>query len=104
MFDPSQPQEQHQMELEKIHPSGAEEWYCPMCRRRFLMQYPPKYKKIVMEAGDESAIHSGSNGVLQMGSLQISQDEDHELPEELRNALNEALGDIDLDDWVLPPG
>jgi hypothetical protein len=96
-------QEHHQMQLEKTHPSGAEEWLCPTCGRRFLMQYPPKYKKIVMEAGDEHAAHSGGKGGLQMGPLQMNQDEDHDLSDELRNALNEALSDIDLDDWSLPP-
>lgn len=99
----SHPQQQHHMQLEKSYPSGAEEWYCPTCGRRFLMQYPPKYKKIVMEIGDEYAAHSGGKGGLQMGPLQISQDEDYELSDELRNALNEALSDIDLDDWALPP-
>jgi DNA-directed RNA polymerase subunit RPC12/RpoP len=95
--------EQHQMRLEKTHPSGAEEWSCPTCGRRFLMQYPPKYKKIVMEVGDEYAAHSGGKGGLQMGPVQISQEEDYELSDELRNALNDALSDIDLDDWATPP-
>jgi hypothetical protein len=103
MSDPSQSQKQHQMELEKTHPSGADEWYCPTCGRRFLMQYSPNYKKIVMEVGDESAAHSGGKGGLQMGPLQMSQDEDYNLSDELRDALDEALNDIDLDDWALPP-
>jgi hypothetical protein len=98
-----QPQQHHQMHLEKSHPSGAEEWHCSTCGRRFLMQYPPKYKKIVLEAGDEYAAHSGGKGGLQMGPIQFSQDEDHELSDELRDALNDALSDIDLDDWPLPP-
>jgi hypothetical protein len=53
-----QPQH-HEMVLETIHDSGAEEWYCPVCGRRFLMQWPPHYSKIILEPGDENAIHSG---------------------------------------------
>src|SRR5262245_43265444 len=60
-------QEHHAMVLETTHSSGAEEWYCPTCGRRFLMQWPPTYKKIVLEAGDEEALHSGSKGGLRIG-------------------------------------
>ena len=49
----------HEMRLETVHSSGAEEWYCPICGRRFLMQMPPAYNKLILEQGDESAIHSG---------------------------------------------
>jgi hypothetical protein len=56
-------QEQHEMILETIHPSGEEEWYCPSCGRRFLMQWPPNYHKVILEPGDESAIHSGGRGI-----------------------------------------
>ena len=52
----------HEMVLDNIHPSGAEEWYCPTCGRRFLMQWPPAYNKVILEAGDETAIHSGGKG------------------------------------------
>lgn len=55
-------QEYHEMLLDSVHPSGAEEWYCPTCGRRFLMQWPPAYNKVILEAGDESAIHSGGKG------------------------------------------
>lgn len=56
------PQEQHEMVLETIHPSGAEEWYCPRCGRRFLIQWPPAYNKVILDPGDEAAIHSGGKG------------------------------------------
>lgn len=56
----------HEMILEKTHDSGAEEWYCPTCGRRFLMQWPPEYKKVILESGDESAVHSGGKGAVSM--------------------------------------
>lgn len=57
-------QARHEMIMERTHESGAEEWACPVCGRRFLMQWPPNYKKIILEPGDEYAIHSGGKGGL----------------------------------------
>ncbi len=62
-------QEYHEMVLETVHESGAEEWYCPTCGRRFLMQWPPAYSKVILSEGDEYAIHSGGKG---SGGLEIS--------------------------------
>ena len=59
-------EEKHTMILQTTHQSGAEEWYCPICGRRLLMQWPPNYKKIILEAGDEYAIHSGGKGGVQI--------------------------------------
>jgi hypothetical protein len=64
-------QEQHEMQIERSHPSGAEEWYCPTCGRRFLMQWPPAYSKIILQPGDEYAIHTGGKGGLSMGTPTI---------------------------------
>ena len=60
----------HEMRLERTLPSGEEEWYCPTCSRRFLMRWFPKYAKVVLEPGDEYALHSGSKGeMLRMGDF-----------------------------------
>jgi hypothetical protein len=64
-------QEQHEMQIERSHPSGAEEWYCPTCGRRFLMQWPPAYSKIILQPGDEYAIHTGGKGGVSMGTPRI---------------------------------
>ena len=53
-------EKQHDMILEETHPSGVEQWYCPSCGRRFLVQWPPAYKMIVIEPGDRDAQHSVS--------------------------------------------
>jgi hypothetical protein len=66
--------DQHEMHLEMTHPSGAEEWACPTCGRRFLMQWPPEYKKVVLETGDEYAYHSGGKGGLSIGMASITDD------------------------------
>ncbi len=56
----------HEMMLDKTHPSGAEEWYCPICGRRLVMQWPPAFKRIILVQGDEYALHNGSKGGLQL--------------------------------------
>jgi hypothetical protein len=61
--------ENHEMILEKTHPSGVDEWYCPTCGRRLLMDYGLQFKKTVLEAGDEFAVHSGGRGGLRIGSM-----------------------------------
>ena len=63
--------DQHMMQLEKTHESGAEEWYCPICERRFIVQWPPSYKKIILNPGDEYVSHSGGKGGVMMGSPEI---------------------------------
>jgi hypothetical protein len=79
----NEPQEHHVMVLETTHPSGVEEWYCPTCGRRILMQWPPNYKKITLEAGDEYAIHSGGKGGVSMGAKIVQSPEtDSSLPAE----------------------
>ena len=67
--------QRHEMVLEKTHPSGAEDWYCPTCGRRMSISWQP-WKKIVLEPGDIYAAHSGSKGGLRIGSFQVSQGED----------------------------
>ena len=94
-------QPHHEMQLTMTHPSGEEEWYCPTCGRRFLMHWPPEYRRVVLEPGDEYAVHSGGTGGLSVSPPQVGGGETPELSEELRAALEEALKDIDFDD---PPG
>jgi DNA-directed RNA polymerase subunit RPC12/RpoP len=63
-------QQHHQMVLEKTHSSKAEEWVCPNCGRRLLINWEPKFEKTILEAGDEYAIHSGGKGGLRIGLMQ----------------------------------
>lgn len=51
--------EKHEMILEKTYSSGAEEWNCPTCGRRMLINWNPKFKRTVLEAGNPEATHSG---------------------------------------------
>jgi hypothetical protein len=95
----SNSQPHHQMHLEQTHLSGAEEWHCPTCGRRFLVQWEPQYKRIIIENGDEYAAHSGGKGGLQMISSHIDHGDEPVLSEELRLALEEVLANIDFGDY-----
>jgi len=59
-------QQRHEMVLEKTHSSGAEEWHCPTCGRRMLVNWQPQFKKIILETGDDYAMHSAAKGLLPM--------------------------------------
>jgi hypothetical protein len=65
-------QNQHTMVIAREFPDGTQEWVCPSCGRRILMQWPPQYKRTVLEAGDENASHSGAMGGLSMGQAQVA--------------------------------
>ncbi len=78
------------MMLDKTYPTGAEEWYCPTCGRRFVMQWPPKYKRIILNNGDGHAAHSGGTGGLKMGGVEIRPSDETAPPTEK---------DLPLDQW-----
>ena len=91
-------QQPHEMALEKTHPAGAEEWHCPTCGRRFLVQWSPAYNMIVLEPGDQYARHRGSTGGLRIGSPQVTQADEAALMEDPRLAPWLAwLEEIDFD-------
>ncbi len=103
-----EPQEKHTMVIESTHPSGAEEWFCPTCGRRILMQWPPNYRKIVLEEGDSNVVHSGGKGGMQIGSAQIDQgvqtteqpedDQPIEIDPESLKPWKNFLQNLDVDD------
>jgi hypothetical protein len=52
--------------------SGAEEWICPTCGRRMLLRWPPHYEKVILDHGDEAAIHVGGKGGLRVGQVAVA--------------------------------
>lgn len=67
-MEPMEQSHTHAMALVRAFESGAEEWHCPECGRRFVMQWPPHYKRIILDAGDEMALHSASKGGLHINA------------------------------------
>ena len=59
----------HQMVLEKEH-EGTEERYCPICGRRFLIEWNP-WKRVIITKGDSNVSHSGGKGGLIMGRVEV---------------------------------
>jgi hypothetical protein len=74
----------HEMVLEKTHPSGMEEWHCPTCGRRFLVQWPPEYKTIILEPGDQDTRHSLAPGTARLALHEMPQTKDTIVIEEFR--------------------
>ncbi len=51
--------------------SGAEEWVCPDCGRRLLVKWPPGFERILLEHGDDSAVHVGAKGGVRMTGVEV---------------------------------
>ena len=58
------------------------------------MQWPPNYKKIILQPGDEYAIHDGAKGGLQMGAMEIGNDIG--LPGDLEKRFGQILDDLEF--------
>ena len=74
----------HEMFLKKTHVSGLEEWHCPTCGRRFLVQWPPAYKTIILEPGDQDIRHSLVPGAVRPDPHEVPLAKDTILIEEFR--------------------
>lgn len=48
----------HDMTLIRKH-EGTEEWICPICGRHMLVNWYPKFKRTILQAGDSSVGHNG---------------------------------------------
>lgn len=94
MFNPNPPK--HIMNLIHTFPSNAQEWLCQICGRRFIMHFqdePPKLEMIILEEGNKLANHTGAVSIIsEVGNLPAKPNDDPELSQDLRDALD----DIDL--------
>jgi hypothetical protein len=82
------------MELIQRYKTGAEDWYCPTCHRRFIIQWPPNYKKIVMETGNEYAFHICYKNE---ADTQLSE-QNNILSDTMKSALNDFFNELDEKD------
>lgn len=64
--------ERHEMILQGRVDSGAEEWLCPNCGRRMLIRWAPEFEKLLLEHGDDSALHFGGKGGLQITDIAVT--------------------------------
>ena len=49
----------HEMKLVGRLATGADEWTCPTCGRRVTLRRLPDPELVVLDPGDESAVHVG---------------------------------------------
>lgn len=62
----------HKLTRIKKYSSGAEEWFCPICGRRFVIQWSPEYQRVVLECGDEAAVHNTGQGAMVVSQPQTA--------------------------------
>jgi hypothetical protein len=75
--------------------SGAEEWLCPTCGRRMLLRWPPDYEKLVLEHGDDNAIHVGGKGGVRVGQVVVAPARSADVPSGERQWLHDIGIDWD---------
>lgn len=91
--------EQHEMVVKQSYPSGAQEFYCPTCGRRFILQWPPAYQRIILDEGDENAIHSSGSGGLTMQVSSVRQKSEEDSGEQNNGDQTGQIDDPYLSLW-----
>jgi hypothetical protein len=88
--------EQHEMILEETYPSGAQEWYCPLCERRLLvMNWHPDARQLILNLGDEASHTTISLDPL---GVEVEQSQDTFIEEDSRlDVWNAWLDGVDFD-------
>ena len=89
-------QEQHVMVLDTTYESGSEEWCCPVCGRRLLIQWQPTFNWMILNPGDENATHSGAKGGVSAQSAQVKPAEEIKYDDPRLTKEEEAL----LQPWI----
>jgi hypothetical protein len=80
--------ETHEMILNGCAESGAEEWACPDCGRRVLLRWPPDFERLILEHGDDRAVHVGAKGGVRMTGLEVNPSPSLDLSSEARRWLS----------------
>lgn len=96
--------EQHQVYLETVHPSGAEQWYCPTCGRRLVLNFPPGTETLILERGDKYALTWGnSTGTIAAAKIVLETGDDLALhggkSREAFTPVEETAGAEDMSLW-----
>lgn len=85
----------HEMQLEKVYSTGAEEWICSGCSFRILVNWQPQLSKIVLDPGEnEVVLHWFPESFTEKLANCDSDDEDPKLA-----VWAEWLKDVDFGDW-----
>ena len=68
--------------------SGAEEWACPDCGRRVLLRWLPDFERLILEYGDDRAVHVGAKGGVRMTGVEVNPSPSSDLSSEARQWLS----------------
>lgn len=63
----------HEMTLMGHAESEAEEWFCSVCGRRMLARWEPEFDTLVLEYGDDTAVHYGTKGGLRLDDVVVDE-------------------------------
>jgi DNA-directed RNA polymerase subunit RPC12/RpoP len=88
---------QHTMMRTGSTKSGAEEWRCPHCGRRLVLQWRP-FQRVVLDPGDERVQHIGAKGGVDAGTVDVRPSSRVTLPEDQARWLAENGMSWDGDD------
>ncbi len=88
-------EERHEMHRVQQFNTGAEEWECHECGRRFIILLEPNFQKVILEQGDENVIHFGGSAEISMGVTQS--EPDGELDEVSLEPVKRWLNTIDFE-------
>jgi len=90
------PAKQHKLVLSEIFSSGAQEYYCPICGRRFVIQFLPNFKRIMLDHGDEMAVHIGGTPQRKARACEPSGDQMGKLDDPYLQLWRNYLDNIEL--------
>ena len=79
----------HTMSMIREH-EGTEEWHCPTCGRHMIVNWAPKFKRTVLQAGDPSVSHSGFKNDPQAGYIMASSAHDDSPHTEVEKPIDES--------------
>ena len=77
----------HEMTRTESPEPGVDEWSCTRCSRRLLLRRPPAFEKVVLDRGDEWAMHVGATGGLRLGPMEANPAGPVNLPKQDRGWL-----------------
>ena len=96
-------EEAHEVDFELMK-DGSKSWHCPTCGRHILVKFDKEKQQLeqrVLVKGNMCVQHFGSSGGVRVDRTEITLPADKtEGSEELRDAVDDALSHLDLDELL----
>jgi hypothetical protein len=85
----------HMLQRSHIHSNGAEEWACPICGRKILIDWQGLHRSAVLIPGDASTSHIGGAGNQRTEASQV-------IAEQQTEYIAEEVGTIPISEPLRP--